>query len=84
MDKINLPNNSEQTIELRKSFPEVQAKLKKLSALVNVKQTLDPEDHLVLREALDWLKEWGEEQERHYEEVTGEPFPKLNLRGLHD
>ena len=63
---------------------EVQAKLKKLSALVNVKETLEPEDHLVLREVLKWLEEWGQEQERQYEEVTGEPFPSLNLRGLHD
>ena len=72
-------------IELRKSFPEVQAKLKKLTALVNVKGgDLSPENHIVLREALAWLEEWGQEQERHYEEVTGEPFPSLELRGLHD
>ena len=62
-------------------FPAIQAKLIKLNASVNVKGTLDAGDKIILEEIIDWLNEWGEEQERLYEERTGEPFPKLT--GIH-
>jgi len=59
------------------AFPGIHAKLIKLQTSVGVKKSLDVEDQLVLKEVIDWLTEWGEEQERLYEEYTGEPFPKL-------
>ena len=64
------------------AFPGIQAKLIKLQTSVGVKKSLDVEDQLVLKEVIDWLTQWGEEQERLYEEYTGEPFPKL--KGTHE
>lgn len=63
------------------TFPSIQAKMRKLTASLNVKGTFDLEDRETLKEVLDWLDGWGVEQDRLYEERTGQSFPKLT--GIH-
>ena len=65
-----------------KNITEIQSKLTKLLTTVSVTKDLDEEGRLVLQEAIDWLQEWGDEQDRLYEERTGKPFPKL--KGTHE
>ena len=70
-----------ETNTIASRLPGIQAKMRKLTASINVKGVFDVEDRATLQEVIDWLDDWGAEQDRLYEERTGHPFPKLT--GIH-